>query len=66
MADNNEEDIWPLEELINQLHFVIVMINGLMTKMMDVHSGLCGTCKENTDTEHELVGNMAYDMACEV
>ena len=52
-----DDDVWSLEESIFQLQFVVLMVNGLMAKMMDLHSGLCDNCKEKTDAENDLVRN---------
>ena len=53
--DDVNEDVWPLEDSMIQLQFVIVMVNGLMSKMVDLHSELCETCKAKSDPDHELV-----------
>ena len=53
--EDDDEEVWPLEDSLMQLQFVIVMVNGLMSKMMELHSGLCGQCKEKSDPDKELV-----------
>ena len=51
------EEVLSMEEIVVQLQCVTIMINELMGKMMELHTGLCETCKEKSEEDNGMVSN---------
>ena len=55
MGKEEEEEVFSMEEIVVQLQCVTIMINELMGKMMELHTGLCETCKEKSEEDNGMV-----------
>ena len=49
------EEALSVEEMMMQMQLVTLLINGLMAKIMEIHSELCLDCKQKTEPENGLV-----------
>ena len=57
LGKEEEEEVLSMEEIVVQLQCVTIMINELMGKMMELHTGLCETCKEKSEEDNGMVSN---------